>query len=291
MGARSSAGGIAHWLAGRTTSSAAVPSPSDVDGFRRAQEVAFSCAKAAAREMRPGWTESRTGRWMLEWFGDHGIRAHLHKPIVAFGERTLAPTRQWGPARGEGRSLQDGDVVILDCAPVVDGYTGDIAYTASASPNAELLRAQEFLSGLRARIPERFADPATADGVFDWIDQEIRTGGYGNAADGYVDQVIGHRVYRHGRILRSVGWFLPEKPFGWIPSWHGVGFLLNVSRHGIYPEELGPLHRGPKTGMWAVEPHVRVEGFGAKFEEVLVVEREHAYWLDDLSQERIVIGA
>lgn len=52
---------------------------------------------------------------------------------------------------------------------------------------------------------------------------------------------------------------------------------------------LGPLHHGPKTGVWAIEPHIRVGAFGAKFEELLIVEADRAYWLDDTSQKRLTI--
>ena len=39
----------------------------------------------------------------------------------------------------------------------------------------------------------------------------------------------------------------------------------------------------PTPGMWAVEPHLGTDGdtIGAKFEEILVVTDDDAYWLDD----------
>ena len=163
---------------------------------------------------------------MLNWLSDHGVRAHLHKPIAAFAKRTLAPEAQWGPAKGEGLTLQDGDVAILDCSPIVNGYTGDTAYTVSMGHNPELERAQDFLSGLRAQLPERFANPETSRDVFGWVDAEIRGAGYQNAVNGYVGHVLGHRVYHHGRFFSWMPWFLPERPFGYMISWHGPGFLL-----------------------------------------------------------------
>jgi Xaa-Pro aminopeptidase len=283
--------GIAHWLSGLSTASARVSTSTDIEAFRRAQRLAFECAEATARELRPGWTEGQTSRWMLYWLNDHAVHAHLHKPIVAFGARTLAPTDQWGPVRGEGATLREGDVVILDCSPVVDGYTGDIAYTLSVGPHPELERARIFLGDLRTRMPQRFANPETADDVFRWVDREIRAAGYDNAADGYVNSVLGHRVYRHGRYFSQASWFPSESMFGWTISWHGPGFLLKTISRLLYPETLGPLHHGPKTGVWAIEPHLRAGSFGCKFEELLVVEKGRAYWLDDLSQKRITIAA
>lgn len=271
------------------SSSTRSPSAEEVDGFRRAQRFAFDCAQATAKEMRIGWTEGQTARWMYDWLYDHGVRSYLHKPIVAFGPRTLAPDDEWGPPKGEGAALREGDVVILDCAPIVDRYTGDIAYTLSVGPHPELVAAQDFLSDLRARLPERFADPELAATIFDWVDQEIRAAGFENAAGGYGQHVMGHRVYRHGKYFGTHAASPPEKVFGWFASWHGGGFIANNLRHLIKPEVLNVDHRGAKTGVWAIEPHLRVGDFGCKFEELLVVEEGKAYWLEDISQNRIVI--
>lgn len=280
---------VSRLLSRLPSSSTHSPSPADVEGFRRAQRLAFDCAQAVAGEMKVGWTESQTARWMFDWLHDHGVRSYLHKPIVAFGDSTLAHDDRWGPPQGRGATLKVGDVVILDCAPIVDRYTGDIAYTLSVGPHPELVKAQDFLSDLRARLPERVMDPATSATIFDWVDAEIRAAGYENGAGGYGQHILGHRVYRHGKFFSTHAASPPEKMFGWFLSWHGGGFLLNNIRGLIAPEVLNVDHRGAKTGVWAIEPHLRVGGWGAKFEELLVVEEDRAYWLDDISQDRIVI--
>ncbi|GAB2505677.1 M24 family metallopeptidase [Nocardia heshunensis] len=282
---------LTRWLSGRRTPSANPLTADEVEGFRQAQRLGFACAQATAAEMRPGWTEARTGTWMIEWLYDHGVKTMLHKPIAVFHERSIAPDGEWGPVtQGSGATLRDDDVVILDCAPVVDGFTGDIAYTVPVGHNPEVERAQDFLARLRAEIPRHFADPALAQHVFEWVDDEIRAAGYGNAAAGYPENVLGHRVYHHGRLNDRLPWFLPERLVGYMLSWHSLGFLGMQIRRTIFPEVLGPKHSGPKTGIWAIEPHLRADGFGAKFEELLVVDENGAYWLDDISQQRIVIG-
>ena len=37
----------------------------------------------------------------------------------------------------------------------------------------------------------------------------------------------------------------------------------------------------PTPGLWAVEPHLGFRGVGAKWEELLVVTDDDAFWLDD----------
>ncbi len=39
-------------------------------------------------------------------------------------------------------------------------------------------------------------------------------------------------------------------------------------------------HR-PIAGLWAVEPHIGLHGVGVKWEELLVISDNGAYWLDD----------
>ena len=48
--------------------------------------------------------------------------------------------------------------------------------------------------------------------------------------------------------------------------------LWNASRLAAAP---------PDPGLWAIEPHIRKDGVGAKWEEILVVTDSTAYWLDD----------
>ncbi|MCK2243749.1 MULTISPECIES: M24 family metallopeptidase [unclassified Crossiella] len=280
---------LARALSRLPSSSTRPPSAVDVEAFGRAQRLAFGCAQACAKEMRVGWTEGRTAKWMFDYLHDHGVRSFLHKPIVAFGDRTLAHDDHWGPPNGPGLTLKEGDVVILDCAPVLEGYTGDIAYTLAVGDHPGLDAARDFLSEIRAELPERIMDPATSATIFDWVDKRIRDAGYENGAGGYGEHILGHRVYKHGKFFTRHAGFPPQRFFGHFLSWHGAGFLLNTARHAINPEVLNVNHRGLKTGVWAVEPHLRVDGWGCKFEELLVVQPDRAYWLDDISQERIVI--
>ncbi|CAN5289771.1 M24 family metallopeptidase [soil metagenome] len=254
----------------------------EIAGFRVSQKLAYDCAQAAAKELRPGWTEGGTQQWMVTYLRDHGVKTWLHKPIVAFGARTLAPDEQWSPARGTGLTLQENDVAILDCAPILGGYTGDIAYTVRIGDNPEMEKALDFLARLRAQIPAQFTN--TNGNVYEWVTEKMREAGYQNAAGGYVGNILGHRVYKHGKFASSFPYFLPEQLFGYMLSWHSPGFLLKVANRLVFPEELGPFHNTSKLGIWAIEPHVRVGNFGVKLEELLVVNDEGAFWLDDASQ-------
>lgn len=55
------------------------------------------------------------------------------------------------------------------------------------------------------------------------------------------------------------------KQEGWSPLW-------SIDRRSEH---------APVPGLWAVEPHLGFHGVGAKFEELLVITEDDAYWLDD----------
>ena len=52
---------------------------------------------------------------------------------------------------------------------------------------------------------------------------------------------------------------------GWSPIWNSS----DSSTHA------------PTIGLWAVEPHLGFQGVGAKWEELLVITEDDAFWLDD----------
>jgi hypothetical protein len=63
--------------------------------------------------------------------------------------------------------------------------------------------------------------------------------------------------------------------FGWQSYWE---FLSR----GLFGQLLNGNFAGDLTGLWAIEPHLGTTGpcaFGAKFEEILVVEGGKAHWL------------
>ncbi|MDR5667817.1 Xaa-Pro aminopeptidase, partial [Burkholderia cenocepacia] len=55
------------------------------------------------------------------------------------------------------------------------------------------------------------------------------------------------------------------KQQGWSPLW-------SIDRRSEH---------APVPGLWAVEPHLGFAGVGAKFEELLVITDDDAYWLDE----------
>lgn len=244
----------------------------DLDGFKKSQRLAYACALAIRTEMKEGWSEKQTAKLMDTYLQDQGVRAFFHKSFAWFGSRSrfknFSNQLHFLPS---SRRLQPDDVVILDTAPILNGYTSDIGYTFSMSENLELKRAKMLLKEFRKNLPTYFESPMKTQEIWRKIDHDIKAAGFDNCHEQYPFSVLGHRV-RKLRFSQIPGVTIP----------FGMQAIFSLITHGIKPELLGPNSDLKKAGLWALEPHVGGTGFGAKFEEILVVDEEgKASWLDD----------
>ncbi len=268
----------------------AIPA-ADLDGFRRAQRLAYDAAEEVARDLAPGVTEAEAARRLGDAVRARGVTRYLHQPFAWFGERTRFAGFPRLGARAffpTATALAPGMVAILDVAPVVDGYTADIGYTfrvpgGAAEDGAELERAMETLREIRAAIPPLVERGDTMRSIYARVDRMLAARGFENRHRRYPFGVLAHRVHRvtpGRRDPRLAGFGLAG----------GARLLAGelASRVPLLARR-SPLWNGdPRAslpvspGLWAVEPHLGSSvGFGAKFEEILAVEPGRAWWLDD----------
>ena len=253
----------------------------DLDRFREVQRLAYRSAEAVAAELKPGTTEKEAARSMRAWLADGGVHDWFHVPFAWFGDRTafygFRTPFQFFPT---DRRLEEGMPYILDVAPIVDGYTGDIGYAGRLGENAAHERLLDDLAEHRALILERVRARDTLSDVYAAVTDLARRQGYENRHRQYPGAVIAHRIERRRparREPRIVGGFgapslralarsaLLARRRGWSPLWAGGA----ASDHP------------PVPGLWALEPHLGLRGVGAKFEELLVITDDDAYWLDE----------
>jgi Xaa-Pro aminopeptidase len=264
------------------------PEIGDLDGFRRAQQLAYRCAESIAAELQPGVTEREVAAKMRRWLEAHGATDCFHQPFAWFGDRTafrgLIGFRQLGgfnPAFHPGlRRLEENMPYILDCAPTLNGYTADIGYSGCLGHNRILDRLMDDLLEYRVLILDLVRKGTRLSEISRAVDRLCARHGYEPRHHAYPFQVLAHRVEkladdgrRHRSVLnfgvRNVTRLALEaargRREGWSPLWSS-----------------GPASDHPPTpGLWAVEPHLGFRGVGAKWEELLVVTAEDAFWLDD----------
>ena len=243
----------------------------DLQGFLASQTLALQAAHEIAKLIQEGWTERQTADLFNTYVADHGVSRFFHKAFVWFGERTrfdgVKKNTDYLPS---SRVIRDGEIYILDIAPIYKGYISDIGYTDSLGPNADLTAAQKFLTEIRHDIIKFFESEKDGAAVWKKVDEKILAAGYDNIHSKYPFSVLGHRVHR----IEPNGLPLSFINFGWQSYW---AFLSR----GLFGQLLNSHFSGEILGLWAIEPHIGGKGFGAKFEEILVVEKDHIWWLAD----------
>lgn len=247
-----------------------------LNGFRRAQRLAYDACEHVASQLTVGMTEKEAANLLATYLKEHGTERYLHRPFAWFGDHArFDGYASYGDYHPGDRKLELGATVILDVSPILDGYIGDVGYTLSLGRNSELEMAKEFLLELRAALPRMFAGPLTPAQIWAEVNRRIVAAGYDTIHAKYPHCVLGHRVFRikskQGKDLR-IGW----RGFGWFSLDTNLAFLKMGPAAALSPE-----HVGRKIGLWAIEPHIGWRGGGCKFEEILVVEHNRAYWLDD----------
>jgi len=253
----------------------------DLAGFRAAQQLAYRCVERIAGELEPGVTERQATVWMKTWLVDNGVDDWFHLPFAWFGDRTaFRGFRTPLDFLPSDRRLEEGMPFVLDCAPVVGGCTADVGYSGAIGRNPTLERLKDDLAEHRARILECVRGRAMSHReIYAEIDRLAARQGYENRHRAYPFRVLGHQVWRlsEPRSRATIGRF-------------GVASLWALARTAVASAGQGwsPLWRDswrsdhpPKPGLWAVEPHLARGDVGAKFEELLVVTEDDAFWLDD----------
>src|SRR5437762_1619545 len=111
-------------------------SSEQLEGFRRAQRLAYRCAVEVAEGLEAGVSEKQAAARLDAALERRGVRGWIHRAYAWFGDRTafvgvrtplgLLPT---------ARRLEPGMPAILDVGPVLDSYAADIGYAFALGEN------------------------------------------------------------------------------------------------------------------------------------------------------------
>lgn len=270
-------------------SEAWVPTAEELAGFRRAQRLAYDCAEAVHAEMQPGITERAVAARMKQYLLDHGADDCFHEPFAWFGDRTAfrgpIAFKQLGgfnPAFYPGlRRLEENMPFILDCAPTIHGCTADIGYCGVLGENRILDRLMDDLIEYRALILAQVKQRRPLAEISRAVDALCAKHGYDPRHKAYPFETLAHRIEKlkddgrksHLKIanfgVRNISELLRDRFKGAREGWNPIWNSSEKSNHA------------PTPGLWAVEPHLGFRDVGAKWEELLVVTEDDAFWLDD----------
>jgi Xaa-Pro aminopeptidase len=247
-----------------------LPDEESLETFLQCQRLAFRAVKEVAGLITEGWTERQAAEMVETYLQDSGVKAYFHYPFAWFGERSkFEGMKKYRQALPSERKIREGEVFILDVAPILQNHSCDVGYTGCVGSNPEFDRAMHFLRGLREEIPAMFEGPASGQAIWETVEKKIMDAGFERVYDKYPYGVLGHRIY----TTSEAGSRFHFLNMGWQAYW-------NFASRGVFGQLLTKSLQGDLTGIWAIEPHLGGKGFGAKFEEILVVDNGKARWLE-----------
>ena len=258
----------------------------DLQRFSATQKLAYDVVEAVQAQLKTGMTEKDAVRLLRSELASRGVRHMFHDPFAWFGDRAAFRNfwinLKFLPSRTR---LQTGMPVILDIAPIIDGYSADIGYCFVHGGDPVVDQMDRVLLQVRDHIVKAVRAGKTMRAIYREVDTIIEAAGFINVHRYYPHRVIGHRL---GRMqvgpLHRVRWL----GFG-LPTYVKLTSRTWLSK--LFPDAIEtPLwndgreceHPVPE-GVWAVEPHIATpdQRLGSKWEEILVVTKDDARWLND----------
>jgi Xaa-Pro aminopeptidase len=270
----------------------------ELDRFRQVQRLAYDIAVEVESRLWDGMTEADACDLVLATQDRHGVRQVFHEPYVWFGGRTLLESgwaRHRGSARGPAAArvgppppfaateakLAEGTPVIIDLGPVADGIPADVGYSCVFGANPLFDDLDRALPRIRAFLLEGVRAGETMLSLYRELDFLLAQRGWRNCHEHYPDRALGHLVFPLDRD--------PDRPSP-LPG-YGAAAAEGLLAAGVTALDDGTAYPvwndtsfsdfKASPGVWAVEPHIGREGVGVKFEELLVVTEDDAFWLDE----------
>ena len=257
-------------------------SASELDRFRTLQRLSFSILEETAAGLVEGSTEREVARALVARYRAEGVISFFHLPVVLFGERTALPG-DWslGKFYPRERALAPGDAVILDASPLFGGYLVDTSYSCCFGESPVHRQMMADLARFRDGVREAVAAGRRFKAIADEVAAGIEAMGYAPVHRKHPGEVLGHRA------LKS-----PQLPFAWriggfdAPSLGWFLLMGRAARAGLVRgaptwNQQETSDHTPLDGLWLVEPHAGRGPVGVKWEEILVVEKGRARWLDE----------
>lgn len=253
-----------------------------LEGFRKSQQLAYACCEATEAELREGMTELQVTATMWTWLMDHGVREYFHMPFAWFGDRTALRFKKDAEFYPTNRVLEPGMPAIIDVAPTVDGHTSDVGYCCKLGENALHDQMLDDLEPYRQLIVDGVRARRQMSEIYYDVNRLIQKQGYENRHQRYSNRVLGHRVnfvpvqQRTERMFWGFGIPAIKYLFG-----RQLARFRGSEHLSPFWNDRKPSDHSAEPGLWAVEPHFALRDTGVKWEELLVVTDDDAFWLDD----------
>jgi Xaa-Pro aminopeptidase len=218
----------------------------EIDLLRKASDASIAAQRVMMRAVKPGVTERAVAGQMYAAWLQHGCERPSYPPIVGSGPNST--TLHYAE---NSRTIQAGDLVVVDAACEYSMYASDITRTVPAGGHftARQREIYDIVLGAQRAAAEAFVAGKSKINDRDRKDPDS------------LDTVAYNFINTHGKSLDG-------KPLGqyWL---HGLGHMVGIDVHdpAEYPAVLKP-------GMvFTIEPGVYIpeENLGVRVECVFLV--------------------
>lgn len=203
-----------------------VKEPREIEQTRLAMKATMRGHLAAMRDVRPGWSEQRLKGLIESEFLAGGGEALAYDSIVGSGRNAASLHYRGGQA-----IIADGDLVLIDAAAAIGGYTTDVTRTfpANGKFTAEQRSVYETVLAAQSAVVAQLKPGAYFDDLNEIAREVIRRAGH--IDDFY--HGIGHWV---GLNVHDVGDYKKPIPAGAIVTVE-PGIYVQSANFGIRIED------------------------------------------------------
>ncbi len=235
-------------------------SDKDLKGYLAARSFTRAIGEEIVSNIRVGMTEKEIEDIASLVFNKNGVKQHWHMPIIGVGEGSTKLRSLFALASsyftGHTRILQENDMVLIDIAPVYNGYPADYTINHITGSNPGLEALASYAHDVSIKIAEHVKEDMVVADVFHWAQELIgKKPEYTLAYPPIIS--IGHRLLRIPPLWQR----FPEA---------GLNYLL-FGTSGSF------ITSGNKTlmnGLWTIEPYLIYKERAAKFEALAFIGRE-----------------
>ncbi len=257
-------------------------SDKEFDRFKKYQNLSFEILSTVAQELVEGVTEKEVARKLVKLYRQEGVASFFHLPVALFGERTALPG-DWsiGHFFPRSRTLMPNDPVILDAAPLFNGFLVDTSYSLCFGKDSEHDAMMLHLSSYRESIREAVNQGQSFKSIAEAVESTMLTSGYKPVHQKHPGEVLGHRAIKTTNLpFRPKMQGFDAISLSWFKFMDGLAHRKTALKSPLWNSSEASEH-APHDGLWLVEPHAGNDRIGAKWEEILVIENGQAHWLDD----------
>ena len=199
-----------------------------------AQHATLAALDELAQELRPGRTERELAARAEELARGRGASGFWTPVAVGAGPGSLVCHPAFPPT---DRAVADADLVWVDLTPDFEGWPGDATRSFVVGAEPEHVRMRDECTRLEAAIVEAIEPGMPA-----------------------------RELFRTARALLDDGGFELLDLLGNIG--HDLGPGASVTGY------IDPRNDTPMWGCWAIEPHIGLDGIGAKMEDLVWIDAE-----------------